>query len=125
MVSRETLTAGHARALLALPSGAEIEASARYVADMGLSVRKTEALVARKMRRKSTPRRARGASTDPQGAVDAVSSSYTEWTNVLRRRFATQVRIVPSGVDERGQIEIEYYSDSDLERLLDLLGVME
>jgi hypothetical protein len=35
------------------------------------------------------------------------------------------VRIVPSGVDERGQIEIEYYSESDLERLLDLLGVME
>lgn len=125
MVSRETLTAGHARALLGLPSGAEIEASARYVVDMGLSVRKTEALVARKLRRKTTPRRTRGTATATQGAVDAVSSSYAEWTNTLRRHLATQVRIVPSGSDERGHIEIEYYSESDLERLLDLLGVME
>ena len=125
MVSRETLTAGHARALLGLPSAAEIEATARYVADMGLSVRKTEALVARKLRRKSTPRRARGRAAGPQDAVDAVSSSYAEWTNVLRRRFATQVRIVPDASGERGQVEIEYYGESDLERLLEILGVME
>ena len=125
MVSRETLTAGHARALLGLPSHAEIEASARYVADMGLSVRKTEALVARKMRRKSTPRRPRGTGADSQGPVDAVSSVYAEWTNALRRRLATQVRIVPAAVGERGLVEIEYYGETDLERLLELLGVME
>jgi len=125
MVSRETLTAGHARALLGLPSHAEIEASARYVADMGLSVRKTEALVARKMRRKTTPRRARGAGAEPQDAVDAVSSVYAEWTNVLRRKFATQVRILPAASGERGHIEIEYYGETDLERLLELMGVME
>ena len=121
MVSRETLTAGHARALLGLPSHAEIEASARYVADMGLSVRKTEALVARKMRRKVTSRRARNAQT----TVESVSTPYAEWTNALRRRLATQVRIVPTGAGERGQIEIEYYGETDLERVLELLGVME
>ena len=125
MVSRETLTAGHARALLGLPSHAEIEASARYVADMGLSVRKTEALVARKMRRKSTPRRIRGAGAGTQVAVDSVSNVYAEWTNALRRRFATQVRILPAASGERGQIEIEYYGETDLERVLELLGVME
>jgi len=125
MVSRETLTAGHARALLALQSGAEIEANARYVADMGLSVRKTEALIARKLRRKSTPRRMRGSGTGSQGAVDAVSSNYAEWTTVLRRKLATQVRIVPAPTGERGQIEVEYYGETDLERLLELLGVME
>ena len=125
MVSRETLTAGHARALLGLPSQAEIEVTARYVADMGLSVRKTEALVARKMRRKSTARRPRGTASEAQAAVDSVSSSYAEWTNALRRRLATQVRIVPSPPGERGQIEIEYYGETDLERLLELLGVME
>jgi ParB family chromosome partitioning protein len=125
MVSRETLTAGHARALLALPSGAEIEANARYVADMGLSVRKTEALIARKLRRKTTPRRARGSAVASQGAVDAVSSNYAEWTTVLRRKLATQVRIIPAPSGERGQIEIEYYGETDLERLLEILGVME
>ena len=125
MVSRETLTAGHARALLALQSGAEIEANARYVADMGLSVRKTEALIARKLRRKTTPRRARGSGEASQGAVDAVSSNYAEWTTVLRRKLATQVRIIPAPSGERGHIEIEYYGETDLERLLELLGVME
>jgi len=121
MVSRGTLSAGHARALLGLPSGAEIEASARYVADMALSVRKTEALVARKLRRKVSARKAR-ASGESQSGVDAVSSNYAEYTNELRKRLATQVRIVPN--NERGQIEIEYYNETDLERLLELLGVL-
>jgi hypothetical protein len=107
-----------------LPSGAEIEASARYVSDMGLSVRKTEALVARKMRRKTATRKTRGTDTAAQGTVDAVSSIYAEWTNELRRRFATQVRIVPQAGSERGQIEIEYYNETDLERLLEILGVL-
>jgi ParB family chromosome partitioning protein len=121
MVSRGTLTAGHGRALLGLPSHAEIEANARYVVDMGFSVRKTEALVARKLRRKTAARRTRNSQMRPQGAVDAVSSAYEEWTNRLRRHFSTQVRILQQG--ERGQVEIEYYSESDLERLLELMGV--
>ena len=123
MVSRGTLSAGHARALLTLQSGAEIEACARYVVDMGLSVRKTEALVARKQRRKIAARKARAAGAS-QSTVDAVSSNYAEWTNELRRRLATHVRIVQVPGGERGQIEIEYYNETDLERLLELLGVL-
>jgi len=124
MVSRGTLSAGHGRALLGLPSGAEIEASARYVSDMGLSVRKTEALVARKMRRKTATRKGRGTGVASQGAVDSVSNIYAEWTSELRRRFASQVRISPLAGTERGQIEIEYYNETDLERLLEILGVL-
>ncbi|MGE5098187.1 MAG: ParB/RepB/Spo0J family partition protein [Betaproteobacteria bacterium] len=124
MVSRGTLSAGHARALLGLASAAEIEASARYVVDMGLSVRKTEALVARKLRRKIATRRPRGSADGAQVAVDSVSSTYAEWLDALRRRFATQVRIVPEAHGERGRIELEYYNETDLERLLELLGVM-
>jgi ParB family chromosome partitioning protein len=125
MVSRGTLSAGHARPLLSLPSGPEIEACARYVVDMGLSVRKTEALIARKLRRKTGPRRPRGSAAAAQRPADAVSSSYGEWTDRLRRHFATQVRInTASDASGRGQIEIEFYNESDLERLLELLGVM-
>ena len=124
MVSRGTMSAGHARALLGLQSSAEIEASARYVVDMGLSVRKTEALVARKMRRKTATRKVRGSDVAAQGAVDAVSSIYAEWTNELRRKLATHVRIIPQPTGERGHIEIEYYNETDLERLLELLGVL-
>jgi ParB family chromosome partitioning protein len=122
MVSRGTLSAGHARALLGLPSHAEIEASARYVIEMALSVRKTEALIARKLRRKTVARRPRGSRDGSQVPVDAVSSAYAEWTDRLRRHLATQVRIVPHG--DHGVIEIEYYGESDLERLLETLGVM-
>jgi ParB family chromosome partitioning protein len=124
MVSRGTLSAGHARALLGLASSPEIEAAARYVIDMGLSVRKTEALVARKLRRKTATRRTRGSSDGSQVAVDAVSSSYKEWVDALRRRFATQIRILPESHGERGRIEMEYYNETDLERLLELLGVL-
>jgi len=123
MVSRGTLSAGHARALLGLPSGAEIEASARYVVDMALSVRKTEALVARKLRRKVSTRKARSGAAAVSG-VDAVSSNYAEYTNALRKQLATHVRIVPIDGTERGQIEIEYYNETDLERLLEVLGVL-
>jgi len=123
MVSRGTLSAGHARALLGLPSGAEIEASARYVADMALSVRKTEALVARKLRRKVSTRKSRNDGA-AQTTVDAVSSNYAEYTNALRKQLATHVRIVPQDGTERGQIEIEYYNETDLERLLEVLGVL-
>lgn len=124
MVSRGTLSAGHARALLSLGSSAEIDAAARYVVDMGLSVRKTEALVARKLRRKTMTRRGRGATTPGQDTVDAVSSAYAEWTDVLRRKFATQVRILPESHGERGKIELEYYNETDLERILETLGVL-
>jgi ParB family chromosome partitioning protein len=123
MVSRGTLSAGHARALLGLHSGAEIEASARYVADMALSVRKTEALVARKLRRKVSTRKARVLG-ESQSGVDAVSSNYAEFTSELRKRLATHVRIVQHNGSDRGQIEIEYYNETDLERLLEVLGVL-
>jgi len=124
MVSRGTLSAGHARALLSLGSNPEIEAAARYVVDMGLSVRKTEALVARKLRRKIATRRGRIVGGAAQVGVDAVSSAYAEWTDALRRRFATQVRIIPEPHGERGRVELEYYNETDLERVLELLGVL-
>src|SRR4029077_6897879 len=50
MVSRETLTAGHARALLALEQAGDILTAARYVQSKGFSVRRTEAYVRRKQR---------------------------------------------------------------------------
>ena len=61
MVSRGTLSAGHARALLSLDSPGEQLATARYIHSKGFSVRRTEALINRKLRRKHTRPRARSA----------------------------------------------------------------
>jgi ParB family chromosome partitioning protein len=51
MVSRETLSAGHARALLAIDKSSDQLTAARYVLSKGFSVRRTEAFVRRKLRR--------------------------------------------------------------------------
>jgi ParB family chromosome partitioning protein len=110
MVSRETLTAGHARALLGLEAGGDQLAAARYVQIKGFSVRRTEAFVRRKLRRQhSRPK-----------AVKA--NGLGEWETRLQQRFGTHVAIQPGR--KGGKIEFEYYGQEDLERLLEAWGVL-
>jgi len=116
LVSRGTLSAGHGRALLPLPSVEDVRAAAKYVQTMGFSVRKTEAFIARKLKRRIQARR-RNAT-----AGLAPGSALADFEDRLRRHFATQVRIVSQG--QGGKIEIEYYSQPELERLLESFGVL-
>ncbi len=110
MVSRETLTAGHARALLSLPNGGEQLVSARYVQLKGFSVRRTEAYIRRKLRRQHTrPAKAAGA-------------GLGEWETRLQQKFATHVGIRKGR--RGGKVEFEFFGDEDLERLLEMWGVM-
>ena len=110
MVSRGTLSAGHARALLALETPGDQLSTSRYVASKGFSVRRTEALVNRKLRRQhSRPRSAK-------------ATGLEEWQTKLQSRFATRVTIKPGR--KGGHIEFEYYGQDDLERLLEAWGVM-
>ena len=110
MVSRGTLSAGHARALLALDSTGEQLSAARYVTAKGFSVRRTESYVRRKLRRMHTrPKAAR-------------SNGLNEWETKLQQRFATMVTITPSR--KGGRVEFEYYGQEDLERLLESWGVL-
>jgi ParB family chromosome partitioning protein len=110
MVSRETLTAGHARALLGLENSGDQLAAARYVHSKGFSVRRTEAYVRRKSRRlHSRP-------------VSARNDSLTEWENKLQQKFGTRVTI--SSKRKGGRVEFEYYGQEDLERLLESWGVL-
>jgi len=104
MVSRGTLTAGHGRALLALPTQGDQLAAARYVQSKGFSVRRTEALVQRKLRRQATRPRSR-------------SVEVTDIENRLQQRFATRVTVRMGR--KGGRVEFEYYSREDLERLLE------
>ena len=111
MVSRGTLSAGHARALLGLETGGEQLATARYVSGKGLSVRRTEALIRRKVR-KSHSRPARSVKLDGVG----------EWETKLQQRFSTHVSVVPGR--KGGKVEFEFYGQEDLERLLEAWGVL-
>jgi len=111
MVSRGTLTAGHARALLSLEASGDQLATARYVVGKGFSVRRTEALVRRKVRREHS-RPARSAKLE----------GLPEWENKLKQRFSTQV-VISQG-RKGGKVEFEFYSQEDLERLLEAWGVL-
>lgn len=110
MVSRGTLSAGHARALLSLPNAGEQLASARYVGNKGFSVRRTESFIRRKLRKLHT-----------RPHVNA-ADGLTEWQTKLERKFGTRVTITPGR--KGGKIEVEYYGQEDLERLLELWGVL-
>jgi ParB family chromosome partitioning protein len=110
MVSRGTLSAGHARALLGVAASGDQLAAARYVVNRGFSVRRTEAFIRRKLRMQHARPRSHKAT--------ALSDLETR----LQRRFGTQVTISPGR--RGGRVEFEYFSDQDLERLLELWGVL-
>src|SRR6266850_420868 len=99
MVSRGTITAGHARALLGLESSGDQLATARYIQSKGFSVRRTEALINRKLRRRSTKTKA----AKPAEIVDV--------ENKLQQRFATRVTVRQGR--KGGSVEFEYYSPED------------
>ena len=110
MVSRGTLSAGHARALLGLESRGDLLAAARYISGKGFSVRRTEAFVRRRQRTvKAKPR-----STRANGLADMETK--------LQQKFSTKVAI--SAGRRGGKVEFEYYGQEDLERLLEAWGVL-
>jgi len=101
---------GHARALLGLTEERHIRSVYRTVLHRGLSVRQVEALVRRKI--KSKKRRARSA--------PPVMSELGHIEEELMRKLGTRVKIISQG--GHGKIEIEYYSNDDLTRILDAMG---
>ncbi len=100
------ISVGHARALLSVP---ELEKQIYFIdriADEGWSVRELEMRVAAKRVLKPGKK---GRELKP------LPPRYVSLLDNLRRRLGTQVRLVPSG--EKGKIIIEYYSETDLDRL--------
>lgn len=102
------LSMGHARALLALTESSVQLKARNTIIKKGLSVRETEKLVESLQKK---PKRSK---------VSAQIDEHMRATiDQLIRHFGTRVRISKRG--KRGRIEIEFYSDNDLQRILDLL----
>jgi len=101
------LSMGHARALLALDDPQEQVQLCREIIKNGWSVRKVEQVVRarRTAKQEKSPR-----------DKDPILRDIEEG---LQRALGTAVRIVRGG--KKGKIEIEFYSDRDLERLVSLL----
>src|SRR5213080_5011509 len=104
------LTAGHARAVLAIEGVAEQVSFAREVVTRRLSKSDTERLAAARRNRQGK---------HPAAGRPAVDLHLRGLAEELTRGLGTRVRIVrhPRG----GAIEIEFYSDAELDRLIDRL----
>jgi ParB family chromosome partitioning protein len=109
LLSENKLSAGHARALLAIPSDSDKIALASRIVLEDLSVRDLEKIV---YADKSQKKASRPKLRSPQ--VISIEES-------LKRQLGTKVILTQRR--KGGQITIEYYSNDELERILQLLGV--
>ena len=114
-VVENKLTGGHARTLLPVTDGDDQFELAEMVIDEGLSVRAVEALVKSYLTKAENP-----AEKEEEVSKDD-AREYRAIEDDLKSLFATKVKVKPLGKRNKGKIEIEYYSDDDLERLLTLL----
>jgi len=106
MMVERRISAGHAKAILALPTPELQREVAEKTSSQGLSVRQVERLVQRMLEPRE-PKTAAELEDDPN-----VKAAVQE----LERVLGTRVRIVPKS-EQRGKIEIEYYSQDDLQRI--------
>ncbi len=116
-VVENKLAGGHARTLLSITNGDLQFELAEQVIEEGLSVRAVEALV------KARLQKAEKAAEKTEDVPKADESAYRAIEDDLKAILSTKVKLKPMGLGKRnkGKIEIEYYSDEDLERLLALL----
>lgn len=110
MVIADMISAGHARALLGISDEALQETTAMKVFDEKLSVRETEKLV------KNLVSPAKKVKTERNTAEDAIYESLEE---KMKGIMGTKVSIQRKK-NNKGKIEIEYYSRDELERIIDL-----
>lgn len=114
-VVENKLTGGHARTLLPVTEGDEQFELAEYIIEEGLSVRAVEALVKAHLEKAEKP------AEKEEALSKADEREYRAIEDDLKSLFSTKVKLKPLGKRNKGKIEIEYYSDEDLERLLTLL----
>jgi ParB family transcriptional regulator, chromosome partitioning protein len=116
MVEEEKLSVGHARAILGIDDLEIQRKVANTVVEQSLSVRETERFIKRIISGESP------TNTVPLTAVKSIDPNIKAAEAKLRRRLGTQVRFIPSQKGTGGKIEIEYYSENDLDRLYQLLA---
>jgi ParB family chromosome partitioning protein len=110
LVRAGTVSAGHARALLALENARDQITLAKRIARGDLSVRAVERMV----------RERRGPAARVIKVPAMKSPHIREIEERLQRVLGTAVRIVSRG--KRGRLEIEFYSDDDLDRILGIIA---
>ncbi|MEI7808492.1 MAG: ParB/RepB/Spo0J family partition protein [Verrucomicrobiota bacterium] len=109
------ISVGHAKVILGLASEKDQQHMAERVVKDGLNVRQTEGLVAKVQ--------SRGAKTsgDKIVAVVPVDSNIGRLEEKLREKFGTKVHL--KYAKGKGAVEISFFSDDELQRVLEILGI--
>lgn len=111
MVVDDLISTGHARALLAIADNEKQYNLAQQIFDEKLSVRETEKLVKKIQNQKPEPPK--------KQEDDKMSVFYEDMEQKLKSIMGTKVAIHYKNKD-KGKIEIEYYSNDELERIIEL-----
>lgn len=111
LLAEHRVSMGHARAILGLRSAEEQIEIAEKTAAQGLSVRQVETLV-----QERTSERSKGKSGSRREML--VDPNVKAAVDQLERVLGTRVRIVELS-EQRGRIEIEYYSQGELDRIFE------
>ena len=121
-LAQDLLSVGHAKVLLSLKAPEEQLLAAETVLRRNATVRGTERLVARLLGMGRSRRKPRHAGAESSPAV-AGPTAVGDLQNRLQEHLATHVTIHHG--DKRGRIEIEYYGNDDLQRIVTALGLPE
>lgn len=113
-VENEMLTPGHARTLLVSSDAARQIEVAKAIVDFNLTVREAERMI----KKKESPK---NSNVEDKGVTAAKDPNVRVAETKLMRALGTNVKISPSKKDGEGKIEIEYYSQTDLDRLYERL----
>ena len=110
------LSVGHAKVILGLVDEKNQKLAAERVIKDGLNVRQTEGLVAKLQKRGSK------SATQPETVVTPAGDPHVaDMEAKLREIFATKVQL--KYAQGKGSLEISFFSDAELERILQILGV--
>jgi ParB family chromosome partitioning protein len=115
-VRENRVSVGHAKVILGLHTEQQQTAAAEQIIREGLNVRQTEELVARLLAPPPPPE-AKPATK----AVPLRDANVTSLEEQLREKFGTKVRLKYS--NGKGALEISFFSDDELQRVLDLCGI--
>lgn len=111
MIVDDMISTGHARALLAIEDQEQQYALAIKIFDEKLSVRETEKLI----KNLKTPKK-----EDKQPREIENAFIYDNIAEKLKQALGTKVKVLSKGKG-KGKIEIEYYSDDELERMFEMI----
>ncbi len=110
------ITNGHAKAILGLENKEQQRVVARKVVDEQLSVRDTEKYIKNLLDKKNE--------TAATKTVLQNQTLYETLESRMKSRMGTKVQIKRKSED-KGKIEIDYYSNEDLERIIEMMGITE